>query len=675
MEDVVFQSGTPDEINDIANSLASLRAELDKYQIELAPIKEELTGISETKSAAYQEYLAVVAKIVEREEELKRERNERNNLIRQMQSKIASTERQLAQAQRVERLRAEEADLDKRLDETMVLAKWFQAILKHQFAAAKRITSYRKMILADAPGLGKTLTALATADLVKEATANARPDNPYGYDPDNRVAGISHQCGRKILYVCPAPLLRNVVREVQLWTDRAPVLMGNQPRATRRFLIDTLNELDDFLVIINYEAWRRDKSLLSDLKNLQFDFVVLDEAHVLKDRKTGAYQSIKSLLSHRDFPQIDMTEYNQDKEMGRHYYWDKPSNSYVPFVLAMTGTPILNKPHDLFALLSIVDPDHFHSEIYFLRDYCQQDLYTKKWGFRPGGLDSLSKRISNLYMRRTKRDAGIVLPGKHEQIHEIELDIENYPEQARARSEMKKYGAILVSAEKAITAAAEIAIYTRLRQIETWPAGIEVKNDEGVVILKLNVEESQKLDYVLRMNGDNGDEPRGLLADLTDGGMVEGARCVVFSQFKAPLRELHRRCGEAGIKSVVLDGDTPEALRDEIIRDFDRRHTENDSARWQVVLANYRVGGVGVTLTGATELIMLDSEWSGGREEQATDRVHRIGQTEEVTIHKIIMEKTIDDWLEGLVAQKKAMTSGFNDAMDFTEIRKHLLED
>ena len=157
--------------------------------------------------------------------------------------------------------------------------------------------------------------------------------------------------------------------------------------------------------------------------------------------------------------------------------------------------------------------------------------------------------------------------------------------------------------------------------------------------------------------------------------MVEGARCVVFSQFKAPLRELHRRCGEAGISSVVLDGDTPEALRDEIIRDFDRRHTENNSARWQVVLANYRVGGVGVTLTGATEMIMLDSEWSGGREEQATDRVHRIGQTEEVTIHKIIMEKTIDDWLEGLVSQKKAMTEGFNDAMDFTEIRKHILED
>jgi SNF2 family DNA or RNA helicase len=664
-----IKASTQAEINELAGMLSALKKELDTYQEELAPIKDELSQISETKNTAYQEYLKVVAAIVEREEALKKDRAERNNLVRQMQAKIQSAERQLHDAQRIEHLRQKNADLDKRLDETMVMAKWFSAILKHQFEAAKKITVYRKMICADAPGLGKTLTALATADLIKEATLNARQDNPYGYDPDNRITGVVHQCGRKILYVCPAPLLRNVVREVQLWTDRSPVLMGNQPKATRRFLIDTLNEMDEFLVIINYEAWRRDKALLADLKNLQFDFVVLDEAHVLKDRKTGAYTSIRSLLSERQFASVEMPEYENTSQ----WEWrNKPSNSYVPFVLAMTGTPILNKPQDLFALLSLVDPDHFHNENYFLRDYCHQDYYTQKWGFRPGGLDSLAKRITNIYLRRTKRDAGIVLPGKHEQVHELEVDLELYPEQARARREMKQYGAILLSAEKSITAAAEIAIYTRLRQIETWPAGIEIKDENGTVQLRLNIEESQKLDYVLRMNGDNGDEPRGLLADLTEGGLVEGSRCVVFSQFKAPLQELHRRCGEAGISSIVLDGGTPEHIRDEIIRDFDRRHTSNDNAKWQVVLANYRVGGVGVTLTGATEMIMLDSEWSGGREEQATDRVHRIGQTEDVTIHKIYMAGTIDAWLENLVSEKKKMVGGFNDAIDMTDMREQM---
>lgn len=673
MEDVVFQEGTPEDIDALANQLTALKAELDGYQEELAPIKEELGGIYEAKQAAKQAYMDAVAKIVERESELTRQRNERNNLIRQMQSKVASAERQLHQAQRVERLAAENADLNKRLDDVMVLAKWFDKILKHQFEAAKKITAYRKMILADAPGLGKTLTSLATADLIKEATKNARPDNPYGYDPDNHVMGIDHQCGRKILYVCPAPLLRNVVREVQLWTDRSPVLLGNQPRAARRFLIDMLNEADEFIVVINYEAWRRDKNLLSDLKNLQFDFVILDEAHMLKDRKTGAYRSIKSLLEHRDFPTIDMPEYNADMERGAYYGWrNKPSNQFVPFVLAMTGTPILNKPQDLFALLSLVDPDHFTSENYFLRDYCMQDWHTQKWGFRPGGLDSLAKRIGNLYIRRTKRDAGIILPGKHEEIHELELDVESYPHQARARKEMKTYGAILLGGDKSITAAAEIAIYTRLRQIETWPAGIEIKDDNGVVQLKLDIEESQKIDYILRMNGDNGDEPRGLLADLCEGGLVEGNSVVVFSQFKAPLHELHKRCQDAGIKSVVLDGDTPQSLRDEIILDFDRRHTSDDQAKWQVVLANYRVGGVGVTLTRATEMIMLDSEWSGGREEQATDRVHRIGQTEDVTIHKIMVAGTIDAWLESIVEAKRNLVAGFDGAMDTSELREEM---
>lgn len=669
MDDVVFQNGSPDEISELAQQLNSLKGELSTYQEELAPIKEELNGVAEIKAAAYAEYTAKVAQIIEQESALKQQRNEFNNRLAQQRKRIESVERQLHNAQRVERLKAEEEKFSKDLEDAILDAKWFAAAFKHQFEAAKKITMYRRMILADAPGLGKTLTALATCDLIQEATKDARKDNPYGYDPENHVKGVPHQCGRKILYVCPAPLLRNVLREVQLWTDRSPVLMGNQPKATRRFLIDTLNEMDDFLVIINYEAWRRDTALLNDLKNLQFDVVILDEAHMLKDRKTGAYKGIKSLLEHRDPVEIDMEEYNN----GPRYYWNKTSDAYVPFVIAMTGTPILNKPQDLFALLALVDPDHFNHEAYFLRDFCQQDLYTKKWYFRTGGLDALAKRIGNIYMRRTKRDAGIILPGKHVETHMIELDKDSYPDQAKARMEMKKYGAILLSAEKSITAAAEIAIYTRLRQIETWPAGIEVKNDEGVVVLKLDVEESQKLDYVFK-DGDN-----GLLADLTEGGLEEGSTCVVFSQFKAPLRELHRRLNSAGIKSVVLDGDTPQSLRDEIILDFDRRHTDESRAKWQVVLANYRVGGVGVTLTRATEMIMLDSEWSSGREEQATDRVHRIGQTEDITIHKILMEKTIDDWMDSIVESKRALTEGFDSAMSFNdisaELRKHLEED
>lgn len=669
MEDIVFRAGTDDEINEAAQALKKLQDELSAYKDELGPVKDELSKIHEQKDAAKQAYLAAVAQIVDRESELTRIRNERNNLIRQMQMKVASAERQLQQAQRIERIKAEEAKLQRDLDTAVATAKWFAAAFKHQFEAAKKITMYRRMILADAPGLGKTLTALAACDLIQAATANARPDNPYDYRPDVKQKGVPQQCGKKILYICPAPLIKNVMREVRLWSDRSATPLGKQPRQVRNFIIETLNELDEFVVIVNYEAWRRDKMLLADLKNLQFDTVILDEAHVLKDRTTGAYISIKSLLSHRNEPEIDMPEYNADVEEGFRYTWNKPSNKYVPFVIAMTGTPILNKPQDLFSLLSIVDPDHFTSETYFLRDYCQQNLYNKKWEFRAGGLESLAKRLSNLYLRRTKRDAGIVLPGKHEQVHLLELDKENYPAQAKARDEMKKYGAILLSADKTITAAAEIAIYTRLRQIETWPAGIEVKDDNGIVQLKLDVEESQKLDYVISKDGQD-----GLITNLCEGGIIEGSSCVVFSQFRAPLQELRKRCETAGISAIVLDGSTSESVRDEIIRDFDRRHTSDSEAKWQVVLANYRVGGVGVTLTRATELIMLDSEWSAGREEQATDRVHRIGQTEDVTIHKIMVDQTIDAWLDAIVEHKKGMTEGFNSAVEAADLRKYLME-
>ncbi len=241
---------------------------------------------------------------------------------------------------------------------------------------------------------------------------------------------------------------------------------------------------------------------------------------------------------------------------------------------------------------------------------------------------------------------------------------------------MKEYATIIIDekAGKALQATVIIAMITRLRQIETWPAGIiqydtytdpitgnrvtrrDPNTGEKIIKLQLDVEESQKLDYIIRYEGD---EWEGLIPDS-----VEDERMVVFSQFKAPLQELKSRIERSGRTAVVLDGSTPDKIREEIRLDFDRRHTPDRSkAKWDILLANYKAGGVGLNLTCATNMIVCDSEWNPGKRDQAFDRIHRIGQTENVTIQVVTVKNTIDKWLNDIMEQKDAVVGGFETAV------------
>jgi SNF2 family DNA or RNA helicase len=82
------------------------------------------------------------------------------------------------------------------------------------------------------------------------------------------------------------------------------------------------------------------------------------------------------------------------------------------------------------------------------------------------------------------------------------------------------------------------------------------------------------------------------------------------------------------------------------------------------VLCNYRVGGVGVNFTDATQMIILDEEWNPGKRDQAYDRIHRMGQDKPVTIHVLRVAGTVDRWLEDIISEKEAMIDGFHNVAD-----------
>ena len=109
------------------------------------------------------------------------------------------------------------------------------------------------------------------------------------------------------------------------------------------------------------------------------------------------------------------------------------------------------------------------------------------------------------------------------------------------------------------------------------------------------------------------------------------------------------------------------------VENFDRARGE--TAKWDIVLAHYRKGGVGLNFTAATQMIILDGEWNPGKEDQAYGRINRIGQTEENTVHIIRILNSIDAWLADLVERKRTTIENFDvENSTYAELRNLLMQ-
>lgn len=683
--------------DDLRKQLEELQALVAEAKKNIAPIEESKQKLSQEENEAYRIYQETVARIRAEKMEIDNNAFEMRKKINELEQETAVKQRDLQHQIKVEEeeRRREEEELAnlvliEKWDKLTAAATWREWAKEHQIDAAHKIVMDRSVILADVMGLGKTLSSIITCDIAQAATKFASKNFPFlgeeidqycyagYYDPQDQyhnvpgywttdqqdtyiannnltykdaytkkvvVNAIERPVGKRILYFCPSPMIRNVQAEFRMWAKhRSVTFIGGMSKSEREFIFEhVLAERNEFVVICNYEAWRRDKSIIEELINLKFDTVIIDEAHIVKELKSQAYRGVKQIIDE-----------------------GKPE-----YVIPMTGTPILNRPQELFALLTLVNPKSFYKLQDFLWDYCDQDD-DGFWRFKAGGLDRIAKQINKNFLRRTKDQAGIVLPPKTVNIHTLQVDVDAYPNQARIREQMRKNAFIQVTKNeetKAIGAAAMIAVFTRLRQIETWPAGIkQIDPITKEVILEVDVEESQKLDYLISPNAEGG-VWEGLIPEV-----IEDERCVVFSQFKAPLRELRDRIERMGRRAVILDGETPSHQLDEIREDFDQRYTPSrEDSKWDVVLCNYRVGGVGMNMTAATQMFILDEEWNPGKRDQAYDRIHRMGQDKPVTVHVLRNEKTIDDWLAGIMDKKEGLVDGFNNTMiSFDEFKDFL---
>ena len=560
---------------------------------------------------------------------------------------------------------------------------WLEGIFDHQWRGACYGAVAKRWILGDEPGLGKTRTVTGWMDLIG---------------------------ARRIILFAEANVAGQFADEIrELAPHRRVVALNGLSRDSRHSSIDDLPFLQQAVVVVNFEMFRRDRHALAKLARWRADTVIVDEAHNLKATKTGTFKDVQTVVFYDNTcreckgPIEGLYDEQYWEEYGRKKTkpcptcgWTKPSPSTeaaslsgYPHRLAkalstksvqnlalLTGTPILNNPGDLYALIHLIDPVAWPTFEGYKKLYLEQNYFTNRWEWKDGALEALKSGLKGRFLQRKKADVftrdderggwilpnGGFLPDQSVQVIDVELDRKRYPLQYRTIRQITERAMIELDSGEQANIMAIIAVMTRKRQANVWPGGIEIKDKDGEVLFSVGqeVQESAKIDALV----DN-------VAHLWQ----QGARQVVFSHFTTALGELEKRLVRKGLRVARLDGSVTKKYKDGVKEDFYLAKTPG-RGRYDVVLAQYRSGGTGLNLTAATETHILDEEWSPGKKAQSYHRTFRIGQVSKTRVWVYRLRGTIDQWLANLLDQKEEMIEAFEGSVTVTksDLKNGLLE-
>jgi SNF2 family DNA or RNA helicase len=469
-----------------------------------------------------------------------------------------------------------------------------EALFPHQRAGVKFLATARRALLADEPGLGKTAQAIRALKELKN---------------DEEVFPI--------LIVCPNTLKKNWAREFEMWWPgiRTQVIKGTSAKRKKQFA----TEADVY--IINWESLRTHSRLSSygsialarcpecggmnekvslnkcevhkrELNEIDFKAVVADEIHRSKDPKSKQSRAL----------------------------WAATGKADIRF--ALTGTPIANNVVDLWSILHWISPEDWPSKTKWI-DRMVDTMLNAFGGMMVIGVKShMSEEFYNTVnprMRRMLKQR--VLPFLPEIIRE-RRDIEMSTKQEKAYASMRDHMITLLESGDVLTAPSVLAQTTRLIQFANAYAEISVDENTGEETVKLS-EPSCKVD--------------SLMSDIESGDFGDDsvAVCAVSRQL---IELLSARMTKANIKHGLITGKQDEEERQDAIDAFQR-----GDIKW--ILFTAQAGGVGVTLTAARRLIMLQRPWSLVDYKQALDRVHRIGSEihDSIVITDYVTEDSIEE--------------------------------
>ena len=287
-------------------------------------------------------------------------------------------------------------------------------------------------------------------------------------------------------------------------------------------------------------------------------------------------------------------------------------------VVGLTGTPVENGVEELHTLLDFVLPGYLPGEAQFRKGFVRPIEEGDE-----GARERLRRLVRPFVLRRTKAQVALGLP---EKIHDLR-HCEMTPGQAALyRTLLEQKGSPLRAALEGkgpVPYLHVFALLTKLKQLCDHP---DLLRPEG------------------EPPGEEGSGKWDLLVELLDEALGSGLKIVVFSQYLRMLDLMSAHLRERGIGFETLRGATVD--REAPVSRF----RKDPSCR--VFLASLRAAGVGIDLTSASVVVHYDRWWNAAREEQATDRVHRIGQTRGVQVVTLVTRGTVEERIDRLIAEK-----------------------
>lgn len=433
---------------------------------------------------------------------------------------------------------------------------------EHQIESFNYALTHNKFLLGDEQGLGKTKQALDIAVARKHKM-------------------------RHCLIVCGVNNLKwNWYKEVEIHTNEKAHILGSRVNRKGKTVIGSSAERladlkqihDEYFLITNIETLR-DKSIQSQIKKMCSDGIIgmtiIDEIHKCKNSQSKQGKAIHCCCSY--------------------------------YRLALTGTPLMNNPVDLYNVLKWLEVEN-HSLTYFKNLYCEMGGFGGYEIIGYKNLDQLENSLNKNMLRRRKEEV-LDLPPKIYTDELLDLD----------SSQDKLYrdvtNQIIEDIDRIMLLPNPLTELIRLRQVTSNPNILSSKNITNV-----------KYDRIL-----------DILESTTD-------KVIIFSNWTKVINPLYIKLSSLGYNPALVTGESKDP-----ILEMNKFQSDNTC---KVILGTTPALGTGYTLTAANTVIFIDEPWSKAIKDQAEDRCHRIGTKGTVNIITLICKDTIDERIHQIIKDK-----------------------
>ncbi|KAJ9580257.1 hypothetical protein L9F63_004070 [Diploptera punctata] len=469
---------------------------------------------------------------------------------------------------------------------------------------------YHGAILADEMGLGKTLQCITLIWMLLK-------QGPYGGKPV-----LQH-----ILVVTPSSLVANWQNEIHRWLGRERI---------RTFVVDQKNKPKDYkslsrtpVMLISYEMFVR---YYEDISQTKFDLLICDEGHRLKNTSIRTSINVQGCCRR----------------------------------ILLTGTPIQNDLQEFYALVNFVNPGILGSVTEFKKYYEEPILASRQPSADDDTCELGEQRARELnhcsswfILRRTQEVIDKYLPTKQE----IVVFCISTPLQQRMYEAAVDYWESRGS-EFGPEGVAHLAVITALKKICNHPSLLKSRQSD------YQPAEEDILQHLCEMFS------RSDCESLNQSGKLNVVMCfleklsktkekvILVSYFTQTLDLLAYLCQQKGYKYCRLDGSTPSGQRMEIVKRFNNSYSD-----CFVFLLSARAGGVGLNLTGASRLVLYDSDWNPATDLQAMSRIWRDGQSRSVFIYRLLTVGSIEEKIFQRQISKTDLSGAVVDPQNTNSVR------